>query len=892
MKQKLLNSMRVLLVTAGLCVGANAWAYEVPEGYEIKTVILGTDNGDGTVSALDFTSAESVSGWTADDGVTVSLGNITEVATVDVGSTVTTAATYVSGKCIQFDRAKKTTDPIGATYTFSAVSSGILVFNGDILNYGGQNTFHPNEIRFVDGDGNQVFRIAYDNADNANLKVYNSENTQLTSGCYSNYRSNKGYRIIDLAINLATGACTMTVDYTNNSSVRAQTAMNFNIGTGKSIAGLKINRYNNNNYDAKYHFYTYLDNVSLYTVDVSSSSTTYTVVAKAGETTLQTLATDVASEGDEYSVYLPRVIKKDGAFYEWSEYTSSTTDFHKTYTMGAESETRTINYTLSTDIVGYSEVGTGTTSTYSGGGISSTNANLASCTLDPGVYQADIKVISKAGSGSHTRNEGVYVGGTVVATTTTDATGLLSLPFLVTEDGTSVYVKGVASASSYNSDNLDYVIIRKKVVTDKVTTFSNLKTDADALAAVDNDNSSANSTLATAITTQVAAVKAATTESAITTATSTLLTAMNTYVAAANPTEGNKFALNYMLTDPAGETYTAWGAAGSFGWYTDVPTTDLGDNNNFVTRITSEDSWTQTKNGVERYTSNVCTTANTFALYQKVTLPAGNYSFDAYALANNASTIVMAAGSTEGDAVTAGSLTAYTVDFTQASSSEIKVGLKISSEGTNAANWMAIADLKLYKEAAVVSKTLTSAGWSTYCSPYILDFSSTIDGLNAAYIVTGGADGVLTKTEVTGAVPAGTGLLLKGTESASLSIPVAATATFSVTANKLVGVTASETLAANGGYVLMTSPSLAFYKNNNAFTLSANSAYLPANFDGGSARTSFSLFGNDETTSISEEFRVNSEEFATARFYNLQGQRVEKPTKGLFIVNGKKVIVK
>ena len=31
---------------------------------------------------------------------------------------------------------------------------------------------------------------------------------------------------------------------------------------------------------------------------------------------------------------------------------------------------------------------------------------------------------------------------------------------------------------------------------------------------------------------------------------------------------------------------------------------------------------------------------------------------------------------------------------------------------------------------------------------------------------------------------------------------------------------------------------------------------------------------------------------ADGKCYNLQGQRVEQPTKGLYIVNGKKVIVK
>ena len=45
------------------------------------------------------------------------------------------------------------------------------------------------------------------------------------------------------------------------------------------------------------------------------------------------------------------------------------------------------------------------------------------------------------------------------------------------------------------------------------------------------------------------------------------------------------------------------------------------------------------------------------------------------------------------------------------------------------------------------------------------------------------------------------------------------------------------------------------------------------------------------TTDISEKVIVNSEEFATAPVYNLKGQRVMKPEKGLYIVDGKKVVV-
>ena len=188
-----------------------------------------------------------------------------------------------------------------------------------------------------------------------------------------------------------------------------------------------------------------------------------------------------------------------------------------------------------------------------------------------------------------------------------------------------------------------------------------------------------------------------------------------------------------------------------------------------------------------------------------------------------------------------------------------------------------------------VSKTITSAGWATYCSPYALDLENATN-LTDAYIVTGGADGVLSKTSVKGGtVPANTGLLLKGTEGSAVevTIPVVASSATNVSANKLTGVTANTEIAANAGYVLMASPSLGFYQNANAFTVGANTAYLPAGFDGGSARSFFS-FGSDATgigSAKSEEIKVKS-------YFNLKGQRVNQPTKGLYIVNGKKVVIK
>ena len=190
------------------------------------------------------------------------------------------------------------------------------------------------------------------------------------------------------------------------------------------------------------------------------------------------------------------------------------------------------------------------------------------------------------------------------------------------------------------------------------------------------------------------------------------------------------------------------------------------------------------------------------------------------------------------------------------------------------------------------SKTITSAGWATYCSPYPLDFSSAITNLDAAYLVIGGADGYVTKSEITGTIPANTGILLRG--EGEVTIPVVASSATDVSANKLIGKTAEYALAAGAGYVLMNDATfgIGFYQNVNAFTVGANTAYLPANFDGGTARSFFGLWNDDETTSISEKVKVNSDKFATAPVFNLNGQRVAQPAKGLYIVGGKKVVMK
>jgi hypothetical protein len=211
-------------------------------------------------------------------------------------------------------------------------------------------------------------------------------------------------------------------------------------------------------------------------------------------------------------------------------------------------------------------------------------------------------------------------------------------------------------------------------------------------------------------------------------------------------------------------------------------------------------------------------------------------------------------------------------------SDNIKIAISVSR------SWLELME----SWPTTVSKTISDAGWATYCSPYALDFSSSIANLDGAYIITGNSGASLTLSPITTTIPANTGILLEG--EGVVNIPVVASSTTNVDANKLVGKTAEYALAAGGGYVLMASPKVGFYKNTNAFTVGANTAYLPVGFGTGYARSFFS-FDDEETTSVNELKTTNFTN-NTNEVFDLQGRRVAQPTKGLYIVNGKKVVIK
>lgn len=179
--------------------------------------------------------------------------------------------------------------------------------------------------------------------------------------------------------------------------------------------------------------------------------------------------------------------------------------------------------------------------------------------------------------------------------------------------------------------------------------------------------------------------------------------------------------------------------------------------------------------------------------------------------------------------------------------------------------------------------TITSeCGFATFCSEYALDFSA-VEGLTA-YIVTS-TDGIAQLKKVT-KVPAGTGVILEG-DAKTYEVPVIDAAD-AIAGNLLIAATTDHS-ANEGDYVLAYKNNVrAFFPAEPDLTIPAGKAYLHLGSDEEDAPAFLSFTGL--TTGISTALKNN--EKANKGIFNLAGQRVSQPTKGLNIIGGRKVVVK
>ncbi len=184
----------------------------------------------------------------------------------------------------------------------------------------------------------------------------------------------------------------------------------------------------------------------------------------------------------------------------------------------------------------------------------------------------------------------------------------------------------------------------------------------------------------------------------------------------------------------------------------------------------------------------------------------------------------------------------------------------------------------------------------TYCPLDDVDFSN-VAGLKA-FTATGYDHGTLTVSRVLNA-PAGTGLLLQGTAGVTYQVPYATQTGYYI--NLLHGLTHDTQVSPTAGnqtnFLLGKKNGVTtFYRVAQTGTVSAGKAYLqlPTSVVGDlTGSRVMRIVADDETTGISEALPLNDNgEIQNDNVYDLQGRRVTKPTRGLYIVNGKKVVIK
>ena len=196
-----------------------------------------------------------------------------------------------------------------------------------------------------------------------------------------------------------------------------------------------------------------------------------------------------------------------------------------------------------------------------------------------------------------------------------------------------------------------------------------------------------------------------------------------------------------------------------------------------------------------------------------------------------------------------------------------------------------IYSLLTFTPATATTVTLNDKGYATYSTYYDVEVS----GADAYTAALDFDNATITCTKITdGKVPAGAGVLLFGDASAEVTL-TPTTGAAALSGNNLKGTTQADgTLAEKGSndyYVLSGDTFKKF--TGNAFT--ANKAYFEVASGVVQARA-FSIVFGDESTGISQiETETKSMDGSV---YNLSGQRVSQPVKGLYIVNGKKVLVK
>ena len=404
-------------------------------------------------------------------------------------------------------------------------------------------------------------------------------------------------------------------------------------------------------------------------------------------------------------------------------------------------------------------------------------------------------------------------------------------------------------------------------------------------------------------------------------------------VATITVTEGNPFDLTFLLTNPdVTEFYTAAHGVKVDGWYTEQP-----DGNFQVIHSVDAANADGEHIYAYEYWSNPAKANNLFTLYQSLHLPMGTYSISCYAFAQdqyqgkNSVGVYFYANDTQGSSVTTSTLEEASIDFYNAETQEVKIGLK-TVEG-NSFNWMGIGYVHLYKVAPkpivideMVAYTPASAAgnvtlkraftgqWETFVVPFQIKEDELKDAFGSDVAVAEFQEDVeMEDVEVETGTDPDTGdpvfenqpqptgnstISFKPMDNPAVApnkpvvIKVSSKATSFVFENRTVAAgepvvkgvnfdfvgTYTPATTVPDYYIVASNEGVAF-KLADGTKINGTRAYIQGT----------GIILNDVATAIRQ---LEGEAATSGAIFNLAGQQVSKAQKGIYIVDGKKVLVK
>ena len=393
--------------------------------------------------------------------------------------------------------------------------------------------------------------------------------------------------------------------------------------------------------------------------------------------------------------------------------------------------------------------------------------------------------------------------------------------------------------------------------------------------------------------------------------------ALTTFVLTDQPTGTSSFDMTFLLTNPDLTGLPTW--TGADGWYSEYGT---GEGNSQV--MTNDDVANGTKNAFYEFWSWTAKADDKFTLYQQITLPEGTYTMNCYAFAKQqdgeasnptVQGVYFYANDTQGDVVADATLTQKSISFVNSTEQNVKIGLKAVSSG-NSFNWMGIGYVELYKVPAqtytidetaaydntqsgagdVTLKRTIKAGYNTLVLPFSMTQTEVEDlfGTGSKVYVASEYTAATECIHFTGreGISANQPCILEATEASSGDYILEArtvvagepaytgtdvTSTGSYAASLTVPTTGSDYILNSGNIYLVDS----------AVTIAGTRAYFT--ISGGSGVKELNTSFDGIETSINS---IDAAPVQDGKIYNLAGQRVSKAQKGIYVINGKKVVVK